>query len=67
MLHFLRSASHAKLIHLSYLNMHLLLLDEKKSTGSDMIQTRVHENDINSDDENRISVDTDSSEGLTSR
>lgn len=39
----------------------------KKSTGSDMIQTRVHENDINSDDENRISVDTDSSEGLTSR
>lgn len=32
-----------------------------------MIQTRLHENDINSDDMNRISVDTDSSDGLTSR
>lgn len=35
--------------------------------GSEMIQTRLHENDINSDDINRISVDTDSSDGLTSR
>jgi hypothetical protein len=35
--------------------------------GSDMVQTRIHENDINSDDVNRISVDTDASEGLTSR
>lgn len=35
--------------------------------GSDMIQTRLHENDINSDDMNRISVDTDASDGLTSR
>lgn len=37
------------------------------TSGSDMIQTRIHENDINSDDMNRISVDTDSSDGLTSR
>lgn len=37
------------------------------TTGSDIIQTRLHENDINSDDMNRISVDTDSSDGLTSR
>lgn len=33
-----------------------------------MIQSlMVHENDINSDDMNRISVDIDSSEGLISR
>lgn len=36
-------------------------------TGSDIIQTRLHENDINSDDMHRISVDTDWTDGLTSR
>lgn len=59
-----------KLIHSSYLNMHLpyvLMMKTSHSTGNDMIQTRLHENDINSDDMNRISVDTDSSDGLTSR
>ncbi|CAO1319855.1 unnamed protein product [Diamesa hyperborea] len=35
--------------------------------GSDIIQTRLHENDINSDDMHRISVDTDWTDGLTSR
>lgn len=41
--------------------------DAKQTSGNDMIQTRIHENDVNSDDVNRISVDTDSSDGLTSR
>lgn len=37
-------------------------------TGSDIIQTvMIHENDINSDDFNRISVDVDQTDGLKSR
>lgn len=32
-----------------------------------MIQTRLHENEINSYEKNRVTVDTDSSDGLTSR
>ena len=40
---------------------------ELSSIGGDMIQTRFLENDINSDEMERISVDTDSSDGLTSR
>ena len=37
-------------------------------TGSDIIQTvMIHENDINSDDLNRISVDVDQTDGLKSR
>lgn len=37
-------------------------------TGSDIIQTvMIHENDVNSDDLNRISVDVDQTDGLKSR
>lgn len=54
-------------IKLKFASPHTHIGYRELTTGSDIIQTRLHENDINSDDMNRISVDTDSSEGLTSR
>lgn len=54
-------------IKLKFASSHTRNGNRGLTTGSDIIQTRLHENDINSDDMNRISVDTDSSDGLTSR
>jgi hypothetical protein len=57
-----------EIIQLIILKRHFIIPCTATSTGSDMIQSyTVHENDINSDDMNRIRFDTDSSDGLTSR
>jgi hypothetical protein len=45
----------------------MMTTNDDNKIGNVMIQTRLHENDINSHDTDRIRVDIDSSDGLTSR